>query len=375
MTVLHVLMVTPGFYPVTGGTETIVRNLSKELNTKGIHTDVLTFNMTNKWKPKWRGETTRIDGMNVFRIPGLNWQPFEHSMRNTMGVNLIPGCFAKLMGQYDLIHFHELDFSFPLFSLSVKKPKVLQPHGMDSNFLRRYYLGRKILTNVANHYIAISMQAKKDLLEIGIPNKKLTYLPNGVDTELFRPKTQRQENLILFVGRIQPLKGLHVLIESLRYLRTPVHLVVIGSFWDNKYSNDMKTLADKEEKRGKHKIEFLGALDPEEVSYWYQKASIFILSSFSEGLPVVVIEALSCATPVVVTSVGGIPDIVKNNENGLYFRTGDSVDLAKKIQYLLDNRSERVRLGQEGRRQIIANFSLTSVVTQLSALYQRLLED
>lgn len=118
---MRVLMVTPGFYPIKGGTETMVRNLSIELNKVGVHVDVMTFNMDRKWNPKWREKIEKIDGITVFKVPALNWLPSEHSPRITFGINLIPGRFRHWMKEYDIIHFHEAEFSFPLFSYFVKK--------------------------------------------------------------------------------------------------------------------------------------------------------------------------------------------------------------------------------------------------------------
>jgi len=366
-------MPTPCYYPVKGGTETVVRNLALKLNKTGIHTDVMTFNMTQKWKPKWEGKTEKIDNITVFRIPALNWQPLEHSCRNTLGINLIPGRFTNLFKQYDIIHFHELDLSFPLFSYFVKKPKIFHLHGLDTDFLKRYRLSRMLFTKVAHFYIAISKQAQKDLAKLGIAENRIIYLPNGINTELFHPRNEKEDNLILFVGRISFGKGLHVLLKSLQYLRTPVRLVVIGPFWDSIYSQNMKELAQKEKLRGQHKIEFLGALDQENIVEWYQKASILILPSFTEGLPVVVLEALSCETPVIVTPVGGIPDIVKNFENGLFTTPDKPQELAEKIQYLLDNGNLRVKLGREGRKLVLKSFSLDTVTKKLSILYKQML--
>jgi len=366
-------MTTPCYYPVKGGTETMVRNLSIKLNKIGIHTDVMTFNMTYKWKPKWKGETYRTDGITVFKIPALNWQPLTHSPRNTLGVNLIPGRFTNILKQYDIIHYHEFDLTFPMFSYFTKKPKIFHLHGLDANFLKRYRLSRIVFNNAAHLYIAISQQIRSDLKELGIPENKVIYLPNGIDTELFHPTDSREDNLIIFVGRISPEKGLHILLKALNHLETSIRLVVIGPFWDSNYYQDIRKLAETEKTRGKHKIEFLGALDLKDVISWYQKASILVLPSFSEGLPVVVLEALSCETSVIATSVGGIPDIVKDLENGLLFPPGNPHKLAEEIQYLLNDRTLRDRLGREGRKRMIENFSLDTAVDRLNKLYVQIL--
>ena len=103
-------MVTPSFYPIEGGTETVVRNLSIGLNKAGVHVDVLTLNMDRKWDPRFTGKTEKIDGITVFKVPALNWFPFSSSPRLNFKVNVIPMRFRHLMKDYDLLHYHEAEF-------------------------------------------------------------------------------------------------------------------------------------------------------------------------------------------------------------------------------------------------------------------------
>jgi glycosyltransferase involved in cell wall biosynthesis len=327
-------MATPAYYPIKGGTETIVRNLSIILNKKGVHTDVMAFNMDRKWKPKWRGKTEIIDGITVFRVPALNWLPIEHSHKITLGVNLIPGRFTYLLRQYDLIHFHEADFSFPLFSFPARKPKIFHLHGINLLDLKKYHLSRFILKHVADLYIAITKQMRNDLTDLGIPREKIAYLPNMVDVRLFYPKKEKEENLLLFVGRITSDKGLHVLQESLRYLKDSVHLVVIGpADWDREYyQNVFETNMKRINREGKHKITYLGALNQADIVEWYQKASALILPSFREAFPVVALESLSCETPAVATSVGGVSEVLQNHKNGLLVPPNNPIKLAEAIR-------------------------------------------
>lgn len=308
-------MVTPCYYPVKGGTETTVRNLATALNKNGVKTDVMAFNVNQTRKPKWQGKTDIIDGTTFYRIPTLNWMSSLHSVRITAGVNFIPGRFTHILRRYDIIHFHELEFSFPFFSFFMKKPKILHLHGIDYNFLKKHHISRFLLKHLAHTYISISKQMKKELTSLGIPKHKIIYLPNSIDTDLFKPNKRKEENLLLFVGRISAGKGLHVLLEALHYLKNPVHLTIIGP------------------------------PDPTEVVKWYQKASIFILPSFVEGFPVTVLEALACETPVIATPVGGIPEAIQNDKNGILIPQNNPVKLAEAIQLLLGNKDLRKQFG------------------------------
>jgi len=365
---LRVLMVTPCYYPIKGGTETVVRNLSIALNKTGIDTDVMTFNMDRKWNPKWRGKIEKIDGITVFKIPALNWLPIEHSLRVTSGINLIPGRFTHLLRSYDIIHFHE-DLSFPFFSFLVKKPKLFHIHG----HVHRHLYGA-ILSHIADFYISISRKIEKYLAELGIAKEKIIYLPNGVNTKLFSPIRKKENNLLLFVGRITFGKGLHILLESLHHLKKPVHLVIIGpADWSHKYYQDMLKLMEMENRKGIHQITYLGALDQTDVVKWYQKASIFILPSFGEAFPVVNLEALSCETPVIATRVGGVPEVVRNHENGILVPPNDSISLAKAIQFLLENKEIRAKYGREGRKCVVKFYSLEAAVEKLRRIYEQLI--
>jgi glycosyltransferase involved in cell wall biosynthesis len=367
-------MVTPGFHPIKGGTETMVRNLAIALNEIGVHTDVMTFNQEQKFKPKWETKIEEIDGITVFKIPGLNLLTNGHTSRITLGVHLIPGRFTYLLKQYDIIHFHEAEFSFPFFSFLVRKPKILHLHYINYEYFKRYHLSRMILRNVADIYISLTRQMTKELTELGVPENKIINLPNAVNIKSFSPKGEKEENLLLYVGRLFSKKGVHVLLKSLRYLKKPVRLVVIGPMESTKYCQEILKLIEKLNQETKHEIKYLGPLNPgAEITRWYQKATMLVTPSIYEAFGVVLLEALSCETPVVATTVGGIPEIVQNHKNGLLVPPNDPLKLAEAIQYLLDNKDIRTRMGREGRNWVTESFSLETSTKKLYNIYQKLL--
>jgi len=369
---MKVLMVTPSYYPIIGGTETVVRNLSINLNEMGIHADVITFNMNRKWNPMWRGKIEKVDGINIFKIPALNWFPRGHSEKFTFRINVIPGRFLYRFDDYDVIHFHDdSDLTFPLFSYSVKKPKIFHLHGFHFDFYRRNFLIRYMFKNVADVYVPIARTLEKDLVELGIPENKIRRLPNGVDVKKFHPSKEKIDDLLLFVGRIATVKGLHVLLKSLRYLRRPVHLVIIGP--PDYGFEAISKLINKENERGLHEVTYLGILEMEDVIKWYQRASIFIHPSLFEIFPVTDLEALSCGTPVVATNVGGIPEIVRDRQHGILVPPNNPAKLAEAIQYLLENEDVRIKIGREGRRWVVEHFSLKAVTERLCRIYKEII--
>jgi glycosyltransferase involved in cell wall biosynthesis len=215
----------------------------------------------------------------------------------------------------------------------------------------------------------------KELVELGLPNSKIVYLPNSVDTSLFKSGKQKEENMILFVGRISQGKGLHILLKSLQHLKESIRLIIIGPpDWDVNYYQCILKMVEDENRKGKHEIKYLGSKEQSELVEWYQKASLLVLPSFIEGFPVTILEALSCETPVIATPVGGIPEIIKNHKTGLLIPTGDSIRLAEAIQYLLENRDVRLKMGREGRTLITRHHSLEAAAKKLIMIYEQLTE-
>jgi glycosyltransferase involved in cell wall biosynthesis len=370
---LKVLMVIPGFHPIQGGAETLARELSRRLNDMGVQTHIMAFNMDKKWSPKWRGKIEVVDGVKVFKIPALKLLP--SSPRINMNVNLIPGNFAKIMEQYDIIHFHEAELSFPLFSFLIKKPKILHLHGINTDFIKRYNIYRMLFKRVTNYYIAITREMKEYLIKLGICQSRIFYLPNAIDTELFHPDNNKKEdNLILYLGRITPVKGLHILLDSLRYLRRPVHLVIVGPANDLRYYKIIQRLIEKENQRGENQVEYLGVLPLKEAIKFYQMATAFILPSYWEAFPVTILEALSCGTPVIATPVGGVPEIIKNHETGILVPPGDPPRLAEAIDHLLENEDVRLKMAREGRKLVEEQYSVENACIKLCLIYKQLRE-
>src|SRR5271157_3199622 len=145
---MKVLMLTPSFDPIIGGTETVVKSLTINLNKIGVRADVMTFNMDEKWEPRCRWEVIDEDHFKVFRIPALNpfvkiHNPIGHFLR----LNVIPDPrFSKILNDYDILHFHDdVDLTFPLFSYFVNKPKIFYCHTLHAT---HSYYKKKFANNI-----------------------------------------------------------------------------------------------------------------------------------------------------------------------------------------------------------------------------------
>lgn len=377
---MKVLLVSPSYEPIVGGTETFVLQLATTLNAFGVHADVMTFNMNRKWKPIWRESSSR-ENFTVYRIPAIA-NPFAFLPINPLHlifrINVFPKPgFTRLFDTYDVIHFcDEEDLSFPFFSVLTQKPKImhsLTPMAFEA--IRKNLFLRRIFKQIAEMYIPCSFQIES-YLEMGIPLSKILDKKSvGVNADTFRPdESKRLDSLVLFVGRLQKLKGVHILLQALPYLKISVHAVIIGPFDQNNpgYSEELKKTVEMINAQGKHRVELLGRKDEKELIPWYQKATLLVaphLDQICGGLTT--LEALACATPVIATG----NEVVKDKVNGLLIPPNDVEKLASAINELLENKELRRKLGIEGRRIIEEQYSWGRIVKDLIKVYEKLLSN
>jgi glycosyltransferase involved in cell wall biosynthesis len=376
---LKVLVVSPSYEPIVGGTETFVLKLVTTLNKLGVHTDVMTFNMNQKWKPYWR-KTTIKKQFTIHKIPGianpLAFLPIN-PLHSISRVNVFPHLgFTKLFNDYDVIHFcDEEDLSFPLFSLLIKKPKImhsLTPKTFET--ISQNLFQRKIYKHIAQIYIPCSFQIET-YLKIGIPQSKIIDKKSvGVNADIFTPnESKRVDSLILFIGRLQKIKGVHILLDSLQYVKNPVQVVIIGPFDQNdpKYSEELKKSVEQVNAQGKHKVELLGRKNEEELIPWYQKATLLAAPHIDQicgGLTT--LEALACATPVIATG----DEVIKDEINGLLIPPNDAEKLANAMNRLLENKELRRKYGNKGRQIIEEQYSWNIIAKDMIKTYQTLLK-
>ncbi|MCJ7506467.1 glycosyltransferase family 4 protein [Candidatus Bathyarchaeota archaeon] len=369
----NILMLTPSYDPIIGGTETVVKDLTDKLNSFGARTDVMTFNMEQKWHPIWKSETHKEASHLVHRVPAVNPFNILGLASRFLPLNVLPSVLtARKTSNYDVLHFHDvIDLTFPLLCSFVNRPKVLHCHSLNETFPMyvKNELYRRFLTNAADVYLATSTSACNLLSRLGVAPEEITILHYGVDTDIFVPKeNNRQDDLVLFVGRWERRKGISVLLRSLDYLERPVHLVMIGPSYNDEYSRGLLELVRS--KSRKHKISYLGAVGRNELIEWFQRASLSVCPSTVESFGIVCVEAIACECPVIASDIDGVRDIVTNNENGILVPPNNAKELAIAIQYLLDNPEIGERLGRRGRTIVQQKFSLNVAARKLLSIYR-----
>jgi glycosyltransferase involved in cell wall biosynthesis len=173
---------------------------------------------------------------------------------------------------------------------------------------------------------------------------------------------------ILFVGRLAAAKGVPVLIEALPQIRgthPEAHLTLIGDGPERGF------LEDRVRRLGlSDAVTFAGYRSQDEVAEALDRAAIFALPSFAEGVPVVLMEAMAARRPVVATRITGIPELVEDGVSGRLVVPGDVTSLASAISDILADPAAAARMGENGRAKVEAEFDIRREATKLAALFR-----
>lgn len=375
---INLLMIIGQFYPLVGGAEIECQKLSKKLMDRGISVTVLTQHSDGL------PEYEEIEGVPVYRkIKG--WHLFEPTYMISVLHFLL-----KHRKAFDIIQCFGLYLFIPpalLMKYLFGKRVVarLECSGRFGDFWRIAQLKWKKLVMASSRrldkIIFISSDIRKELIENQYPLEKLVYIANSVDTDRFKPP-EKHENLgsndFLFVGRLDEQKGLDYLIKAMDIIKSKesnVRLFIVG---DGQLRNHLEELCKKLELE--NHIVFVGFTH--DVLRYYQSAKIFVLPSLSEGLPLSLLEAMSCGLPVVATIVGGNAEIVDPNlktkevvsdyhigENGVLVNPEDIEGLAKAILKLLKDEELAKRLGKRARKTVEENYSQEKIINEYMDLY------
>lgn len=273
----------------------------------------------------------------------------------------------------NLLHVHFL-FSglIGIFVAKIYKIRiVLTTHGSDINYLEKSALLRKaglfILRRV-HRVIAVSNSLRQKMVEIGISDRKITVIPNGVNPLDFKPRKRKKDGFrLLWVGRLVEEKGVVYLVEALKWVREKlpdVKLILIG---EGKLKERLKRLSHN---LSLYNIDFIGKINHSAISEYMNSADLFILPSLREGLPLVLLEAMATGLPVIATSVGGIKDVIVHEKSGILIPPKKPRLLAEKIIYLLKDEDLRKRIGEDGRRRVEEYFTWDRITKETSQVYK-----
>ncbi len=375
---MKILQVTPFFGEQFGGTERFCYNLSRQLVNRGHQVDVYT-SRTIPTTPKHE----IVEGVQVFRFytPTVIWQ-----------INPIAIMFQKLLNvKYDIIHIHShLYFASNQTFLakiirttfSSYPPVVLHLHGgLGAPPSMGISSWQRVIKNVfdktlgaismrsANHIIAQSQaDANKAAHLYPCVRNKTTIILNAIDLSAFPPFSNRIPNnhQLLFVGDLEHWKGVSSLIEAMRLLKKQkenfsLKIVGVGSL-----SEGLQRGSDGLD------VEFLHQQPHAVIPKLMAQSFACILPSLWEGIPTVGLEAMASGTPFIGTNVGGIPEIITNNETGMLIESNSPAQLVNAI-LALKNEKLRNRIRKAAYNLVSAKHNISDVAEKVETVYEYVL--
>jgi len=380
----------------TGGMSVYIRELARELGKRGHWVDIY----TRIHDPKDRiiiepGENARLihlkagdnGDMNKLAIyPYL--ADFAFALEN----------FRKRDGHYyDVVHSHywlsgrvggwvkDL-WGVPHVVMFHTLGKVKNAVGVGEDEPSLRLVTENEVINRCHRIIAATEREKLDLMRYyGALPETIGVVPCGVNLELFKPidrkdarrqlHLEQEKNIILHVGRIDPLKGIDRLLTAIAYLksRTGFKLIIIGG--NDHFHPELQRLKWLSRDLGvQDLVMFAGRVPQEELPLYYNAADVSVVPSYHESFGLVALESLACGTPVVATKVGGLENIIEEGQNGYLVTNDVPHSMADKIELLL-SKPDAGANSPRSIRDSVTKYSWSNIADALIEEYKILYEN
>jgi D-inositol-3-phosphate glycosyltransferase len=377
----------------SGGLNVYVLELARRLAAEGCYVDIFT------------------------RATSPAFEPVVHESPNLRVVNLVAGPLAPLTPEalhgdldafyeallaftaaesasYDLIHSHYWLSGLVGARLKAlwRVPHVVMFHTLGEIKNRASYGEHETPLRInaeaevlrsADRVICATQQEATSLRQLyDAREDQIAVIPLGVDLDRFRPVAKRDarsalglthdERIILFVGRIEPLKGLDILINAAALLESDVECSVLVVGGDEASQAQVDELTELARDRGiEHRVAFVGAVDHDTLPLYYNAADVCVVPSHYESFGLVAVEAMASGVPVVASRVGGLAGTVKDGETGYLIPWLCPEPFAERIELLLENEPLRHNLGSAAR-EAMTRYRWENVAAAVLTLYTAL---
>ena len=394
-------------YKYSGGQGIYVRYLSQALQKLGHEVDVVAG-------PPY---PDLVDGINLIKLPSLDLYRFPEIRRyfiNPLWLNTWPN-FVEWIGEcggfftepktfgmrahnmfrqdghskrYDIVHDNQCISEGILKIRQMGIPMVTTIHHpitidrelalkASTNFIRslgikRWYAFVDTQIKVSSrlsHFITDSDNSLKEITGgFNLKDEQFKIIYCGVDQDIFKEtrQGQRPSNRILVINSGDtPLKGLKYLMEAVAELRKTreIELVIVGQPMHNGYTQGLlKSLKLEDCAR------YTGKIDTDELVGYYSSATMLVVPSIYEGFGLPAAEAMACATPVISTMAGALPEVV--GDAGILIPPGDTRAIIESVKYLLDNENMRKELGEKGRQRVAHMFNWDNTARETADYYR-----
>lgn len=359
------------FYPEMGGIENYSYILAKEASKLKHDVYVIVSNTSKEF------DYEEIEGIKVFRLPRIFY--YFHTPMTPPFI-----CLIKKINP-DIIHLHVpnpwFEFNLFLYSFINKKTKIIITYHSDiiyytffhfiGEIFRRFYffpllkISRKIIATSQN-YVDGSHILKKF-------KRKIKIVPLGIDTNKFKPTKVKKsrKNILLFLGRLSPYKGLEYLLQAIKILSEKRQNFILFIVGEGKLRKKLERMV--KDLNIENFVKFKGKLSDKEAIKYYNLCDIFILPSIhkSEAFGISQLEAMACGKPVISTNLkgSGVPWVNRNMKTGLIVEPKNPKALAEAILFLLENEELRKKMGENARKRVLKYFTLEKMTKEILRFY------
>ena len=378
---LKILHINP--YPPEhlGGSEVFCKNLAINLKKKkSFDSEILTSDILKR--------NVKIDFLD-----GSIKVIYKKNYYSLWGINPLVNIYSFLKKEfqnYDVIHVHSYlfltSFQSALFRKLRKFPFILHIHGgvqtpqnLSSSLIEKLQLGFKNMffdkwigsftIKTADALISVS---KKDLDIIkkryNIRHNNNYYIPNGVNTEIFQKKKESGKMYVTFIGRLSYIKGFDIymnVIKELYKYDKDLNFLIIGK-------GPLKRLIKPAQKT--LPILHSDFYPYEKMVDIYNLSKVVLITSRFEGVPTILLESLACETPVIASNVGGITEVLRNDENGLLIKDFNAKSAISQIIDVLHDQDKLSTFGRNGRNLVLKNFSWDVITDKIEMVYKNFIK-
>jgi glycosyltransferase involved in cell wall biosynthesis len=381
MKVLHIVASLSAKW---GGPTQVIKELAENIVRKGVEVSV--------FSPSGAKVGKEISNLEGVRIEVFKEGPFSKAW--TGYTPSVTHALAMEAPKNDIIHIHEI-WHYPHYAAyraakKANKPYIVTVHGsLDpwclelKGFRKRIYaalIQRRILNEAAAIH-ALTEEEARDIQAFGV-DVPIVVIPNGIKPAKFQALPSPSEieklypelvgkNVLLFLGRIHPKKGLDNLAKAFGQIagsRNDIHLLIVGPDNDN-YREQVERFLESEGVLAR--TTFTGMLAERDKLAALSRADICAIPSYSEGMSIVVLEAMACGLPVVITRQCHFPEVAESRAGIVIEPNADQ--LADALNKLLDNPRLCKEMGENGRRLVMEKFTWDKIADQMIQLYEDIL--
>jgi len=380
-------------YPprIIGGAGTYAAHLVKGLRDRGV--DVCTITSTDRTVPITDGDT------KTYRIPIVDTPYWRRFLFINPAISLLHD--LNRVCKFDLVHFNEPH----IITKSINLPTVCTIHSTQINLAKLALHGlrrMRITENITDLFLKCPIGALSDIITAHASDRiispshnlvrqlksycffdeqKIHVIPNGIDLKRFHEINYdadilnkyaiEKKDFLLYMGRLSSSKGVEYLIQAFKGIKkecTSLKLVIAGS---GSLESHLKNLAHDVED-----IVFIGFVDSLVVKKaLYDNCLAVVVPSLYEALPMVVLEAMAQGKPVIASSVGDVPLLIKHGKNGFLIKPKDPKSIENLVSILHENRNLREEMGSFGRKLVEEEYSIDRMVDKTLKVYELLLSE